>query len=175
MDFFNKIGNIASETYKKTSKKTGDLAKEAKIRMQMNEDKAKIKDLYQEIGKFIYQKHIESEDIPMDEEIIDLCKKIDELSDGIDKSLDTILSLKGKRICENCHTEIDAKVKFCPSCGTEQPEMPIEEVSEVEVVEGVEENNSDEEVPEAEKVVENEENKSSEDSSKTEEDNSNNK
>ena len=44
MEFFNKLGNIASETYKKTSKKTGDLAKEAKIRMKMNEDKGKIKD-----------------------------------------------------------------------------------------------------------------------------------
>ena len=42
MEFLNKIGNIASETYKKTSKKTGDLAKEAKIRMKMNEDKGKI-------------------------------------------------------------------------------------------------------------------------------------
>ena len=56
MEFLNKLGNIASETYKKTSKKTGDLAKEAKIRMKMNEDKGKIKDIYTEIGKFIYQK-----------------------------------------------------------------------------------------------------------------------
>ncbi len=174
MEFLNKLGNIASETYKKTSKKTGDLAKEAKIRMKMNEDKGKIKDLYTEIGKFIYQKHIDGAEIPPDEEIIVFCKNIDELSEGIEKASDELLALKGKRVCENCHTEIDISVKFCPSCGTEQPEMPIEEVSEVEVVEGVEENNSDEEVPEAEKVVENEENKSSEDSSKTEEDNSNN-
>ena len=47
MDFFSKLGNMASETYKKTSKKTGDLAKEAKIRMKMNEDKAHVKDLYE--------------------------------------------------------------------------------------------------------------------------------
>ena len=157
MDFFNKLGNIASETYKKTSKKTGDLAKEAKIRMKMNEDKGKIKDLYVEIGKFIYQKHIDGQDMPTDEEIIGFCKNIDELSEGIEKALDDLLALKGKRICENCHTEIDVNVKFCPSCGTEQPEIPVEEVAEPEIVEteeNSEETKVDEEVQEAEKVEE---------------------
>ena len=165
MEFFNKLGNIASETYKKTSKKTGDLAKEAKIRMKMNEDKGKIKDLYTEMGKFIYQKHNEGAEIPTDEEIIGFCKDIDELSEGIEKALDELLSLKGKRVCENCHTEIDINVKFCPSCGTEQPEIPVEEVAEPEVVENEE---NSEEIPEAEKVE-------NEDSSKEdEEENSNN-
>ena len=156
MEFLNKLGNIASETYKKTSKKTGDLAKEAKIRMKMNEDKGKIKDLYTEIGKFIYQKHIDGAEIPTDEEIIVFCKNIDELSEGIEKASDELLALKGKRVCENCHTEIDISVKFCPSCGTEQPE---EVVHEVEVVDNDEETvnpeNSDEEASdEAEEAVE---------------------
>ena len=69
MEIFNKIGNIASETYKKTSKKTGDLAKEAKTRMQMNEDKVKIKDLYIEIGKHIYQMHLDKSEIIADDDI----------------------------------------------------------------------------------------------------------
>ena len=167
MEFLNKLGNIASETYKKTSKKTGDLAKEAKIRMKMNEDKGKIKDLYTEIGKFIYQKHIDGAEIPTDEEIIGFCKNIDELSEEIEKASDQLLALRGKRVCEHCHAEIDISVKFCPLCGTEQPEIPVEEVSEVEVVEGeenVEETNAEEEIPEAEKV-ENEEKTDNEDSS----------
>ena len=167
MEFLNKLGNIASETYKKTSKKTGDLAKEAKIRMKMNEDKGKIKDLYTEIGKFIYQKHIDGAEIPTDEEIIGFCKNIDELSEEIEKASDQLLALRGKRVCEHCHAEIDISVKFCPLCGTEQPEIPVEEVSEVEVVEGeenVEETNAEEEIPEAEKV-EDEEKTDNEDSS----------
>ena len=160
MELLNKIGNIASETYKKTSKKTGDLAKEAKIRMKMNEDKGKIKDLYTEIGKFIYQKHIENGEIPNDEEIIGLCKKIDELSDGIEKALDQLLILKGKRICENCHSEIDASVKFCPSCGTEQPEIPVQEPEEIkeETTTIKQDESEQEEVAEAE-IIDDEENK----------------
>ena len=152
MDFFNKLGNIASETYKKTSKKTGDLAKEAKIRMKMNEDKGKIKDLYTEIGKIIYQKHIDGQKISNDEEITNFCNKIDEISCGIEKALDELHVIKGKRICEKCNAEIDIKVKFCPSCGTEQPEIPVEEVVEPEVLDNEENLNSDEDVSETEKV-----------------------
>ena len=156
MEFFNKLGNIASETYKKTSKKTGDLAKEAKIRMKMNEDKGKIKDLYTEIGKFVYQKHIDGQEIPNDEEIIAFCRNIDEISSGIEKAQEELLVIKGKRICENCNTEIDVNVKFCPSCGKEQPEIPVEEIIEPEVLEEEEskENTNTEEVKDAEKVEE---------------------
>ena len=156
MEILNKIGNIASETYKKTTKKTGELAREAKIRMKMNEDKGKIKDFYQEIGKLVYQKHNDNVDISNDQEIIDLCRNIDELSDGIEKALDELLALKGKRICQNCHTEIDIKVKFCPSCGTEQPEIPVQEPVEAEVVDNNNESEEDneEDVKEAEKVEE---------------------
>lgn len=156
MEIFNKIGNIASETYKKTSKKTGDLAKEAKTRMQMNEDKAKIKDLYIEIGKHIYQMHLDKSEIIADDDINSYCQKIDELSEKIEKSLDIILYLKGKRICENCHTEIDAKVKFCPSCGTQQPEIPDQEPEEIKEVENQEEQ---EKIADAEIVEDNKEEK----------------
>ncbi len=128
MDFFNKLGNIASETYKKTSKKTGELAKEAKIRMKMNEDKSKIKDLYEEIGKIVYQKYMKQEELSIKEDLNSYCTQIDDLSNDVEKSLGEILTLRGKRICDNCHTEIDIKVKFCPSCGTEQPEITAEEI-----------------------------------------------
>lgn len=129
MDFFNKLGNMASETYKKTSKKTGELAKEAKIRMKMNEDKGKIKDLYQEIGKIVYQKYLKNDELSIQEDLNSYCTQIDELSSSVEKALDEILILKGKKICENCHSEIDIKVKFCPSCGKEQPEI-VEEIIE---------------------------------------------
>lgn len=58
MDFFDKIGKKASKTYRYTAEKTSKLAKEAKLRMSMSENKAKIEDLYEEIGKRIYKHHI---------------------------------------------------------------------------------------------------------------------
>ena len=58
MDFFDKLGKKASEAYKVTADKTGKLAKEAKIRMKINEMKGQIKDIYVEIGKKGYEKHV---------------------------------------------------------------------------------------------------------------------
>ena len=51
MDFLNKLTQKAKETYKEASQKTGELAREAKLRMKMNENKSTINSLYQEIGK----------------------------------------------------------------------------------------------------------------------------
>ena len=130
MDFFNKLGDLAN----KAGKKTGDLTKEAKIKMKMNENKSKIEDLYKEIGKVIYQKHIDTAEFKK-EDISDFCTQIDNLSDEIEKYQNEIRKIKNKRMCEKCATEIDINVKYCPNCGAEQPEQPKEEVLEAEIVE----------------------------------------
>lgn len=149
MDFFNKLGNIASKTYKNASQKTGEIAKEAKIKMKMNENKSKINDLYEEIGKIVYQKHIHGEEVKIEEDVNSYCSKIDELSKEIEKYQEEVLSLKNKRICENCYTEIELQAKYCPHCGFEQPEEKKEDINEDDIdekntVEKVEEDKKDE-------------------------------
>ena len=116
MEFFNKIGDIASKTYKNASQKTGEIAKEAKIKMKMNENKSKINDLYEEIGKLVYQKYINKEEVKIEEDLNTYCNQIDELSKEIEKCQEEVLSLKNKRICENCYAEIELSSKYCPPC-----------------------------------------------------------
>jgi len=130
MDFFNKLGNIANKTYKSASQKTGELAKEAKLKMKMNENKSKINDLYEEMGKIIYQKHIHEEEVKIKEDLDSYCSQIDEISKEQEKLQEEILTLKNKRICENCYTEIDLNVKYCPHCGFEQAEEKVEDIKE---------------------------------------------
>lgn len=130
MDFFNKLGNIANKTYKSASQKTGEIAKEAKTKMKMNENKGKIKDLYEEIGKIVYQKHIHGEEVKIEEDLNTYCKQIDELSKEVEKAQEEVLALKNKRICENCYVEIDLKSRYCPHCGFEQPEEKKEDINE---------------------------------------------
>lgn len=144
MDFLNKLGDIANKTYKSASQKTGELAKEAKIKMKMNENKAKIKDLYEEIGKIIYQKHIHEEEVKIKEDLDSYCSQIDELSKEQEKLQEEVLALKNKRICENCYTEIELNVKYCPHCGFEQAEEKVEDIKEENTVETVEEDNKEE-------------------------------
>lgn len=130
MSFFNKLGNIANKTYKNASQKTGELAKEAKIKMKMNENKSKIHDLYEEIGKIVYQKHLHGEEVKIREDLNSYCSQIDDLAKENEKYQEEILTLKNKKICENCYTEIELKAKYCPHCGFEQAETKIEDIEE---------------------------------------------
>ena len=141
MDFLNKLKNAANKTYKSASQKTGELAKEAKIKMKMNENKSKIKDLYEEIGKIIYQKHINKEEVKIKEDLDSYCSQIDEISKEQEKLQEEVLALKNKRICENCYTEIELNVKYCPHCGFEQSEETVEDINEEKTIEIVEDNN----------------------------------
>ena len=134
MEFFDKLGKKASETYKVTAEKTGKLAKEAKLRLKMNENKAEIQEIYKEIGKKVYEKHIREEEINIKQELLEECTKIDVLSAEIENCLKDVLALKDKRKCEKCSSEIDKNAQFCPQCGAKQEPIQEEEAKEVEVL-----------------------------------------
>lgn len=139
MEFFDKLGKKASEAYKMTADKTGKLAKETKLKLKMGELKTQINEVYEEIGKRVYEKHIRENDENADQEIEEKCVKIDVLSDEIDSLLKECLELKDKRQCQQCHTEIEKDAKFCKNCGAKQEEPKQEpEILEVQVVETVE-------------------------------------
>ena len=140
MAFFDKLGKKASEAYKITADKTGKLAKETKIKFKMSDLKSQINDIYQEIGKIVYEKHVKKEEISMNE-LEEQCTKIDVLSDEIEDLQKQTLELRDKKLCTNCFKEIEKNAKFCPSCGAVQEE---EEAKEVEVLEDVETNEVEE-------------------------------
>ena len=131
MAFFDKLGKKASEAYKITADKTGKLAKETKIKFKMSDLKSQINDIYQEIGKTVYEKHVKKEEITINE-LEEQCTKIDVLTDEIADLEKQTLELRDKKLCSNCFKEIEKNAKFCPSCGAEQHE---EEAKEVEIVE----------------------------------------
>lgn len=123
MEFFDKIGKKASDTYKYTAEKTGKLAKEAKLRLKMNEDKSEINSLYKEIGKKVYEKHVTDDIINIKEELEEECTKIDVLSQEIENMLKEILTLKDRKQCPSCFEQIDKDAQYCPRCGTKQEKV----------------------------------------------------
>lgn len=156
MEFFDKLTKKATETYKGAAEKTSKIAKEAKLKMKINENKSKINDLYEEIGKKVYQKHTTTEDICIKKDLEEECAKIDILSAEIEKYHKEILELSDLKLCIKCKESMDKNAKFCPKCGEEQPEIEEAHAMEVEVVE---ENNSEEK---SNKSVEETENKAQE-------------
>ena len=152
MDFFDRLGKKATEAYKVTADKTGKIAKETKLKFKMGELKSKIEDIYEEIGKKVYEKHVKKEEISINE-LLEECKQIDEMSNEIEKIRQECLELKDKKQCPKCFKEIDKNMKFCPECGAKQEE---EEAKEVEVLEKpeVKEETSVSEEPKNEEIVE---------------------
>lgn len=162
MDLLKKITKKAKETYGAASKKTGEIAKEAKLRMKMNENKAEINDLYQEIGKKVYEKHVLLEEIDIKVDLEEECTKIDILSAEIETYLNQIRELKDKKQCQKCFNEIDLEAKFCNHCGAKQE---VQEAREVEIVNVHNDCKQQSEVIENEEEVTNNEQTTEDDSS----------
>ena len=59
----------------------------------MSELKTKVEDIYREIGKEIYEKHVENEEVPVDS-INEKCNRIDEINDEIEEINKECLELK---------------------------------------------------------------------------------
>ena len=135
MEFFDKLGKKASEAYKITADKTGKIAKETKMKFKIGELRSQINDIYEEIGKKVYEKHVKKEEVLIQNDLEEECTKIDVLSDEIESLLKQCLELKDKKQCPKCFKEIEKDAKFCPSCGAKQEET---EVKEVEILEDVE-------------------------------------
>ena len=69
MEFFDKLTKKATETYKGAAEKTSKIAKETKLKMKISENKSKIDELYKEIGKKVYQKHVTNDNNCIKEQI----------------------------------------------------------------------------------------------------------
>lgn len=161
MEFFDKLGKKASEAYRVTADKTGKIAKETKLKIKMGDLKSKINDIYEEIGKIVYEKHVKKEEIDIEKDLIEQCTNIDVMSDEIEALLKECLELKDKKQCTKCFTEIEKDAKFCPYCGMKQEENKVGTQEELKK-ENQNEVQKENEVDEKEKSKQNEKSKENE-------------
>ena len=128
MGFFSDLGRKTSET-------TGKIARETKLKMKINENKGKITDIYEEIGKKVYEKHVREENIDIKADLEEECKKLDELSKEIEEARIEILKLNQKKLCSKCSAEIENGALFCPKCGEKQEQEPTKKEDALEKLE----------------------------------------
>lgn len=131
MGFFSDLG-------KKTSETTGKIAKETKLKLKINENKGKINDIYEEIGKKVYEKHVREENLDMKVDLEQECGTIDELAKEIEDARLEILKLNQKRLCSKCSAEIEDAALFCPKCGEKQAQGPTTKEQALEKLENAE-------------------------------------
>lgn len=132
MGFFNEIG-------KKTSEATSKITKETKLKLKINDNKNKIENIYEEIGKKVYEKHVREENISIKEELQEECSKIDALSKEIEVARKEILCLNNKRQCPKCYAEIEKEASYCSKCGQKLQNLEIVEPEQLPIEEKVQE------------------------------------
>ena len=120
-----RISKAARNMYQNAVKATGKLAREIKLKTQMSENKRKIQEIYEDIGKTIYEKYLLKEEINPESDLLNPCSRIDGLAYEIDTFRMELLKLKDLKKCPECHYEIYFAFHYCPNCGYEQ-ERPKE-------------------------------------------------
>jgi len=112
-----KISETARNMYQTAVKATGKLAREIRLKTQMSENKRKIQEIYEDIGKTIYEKYLLKEEINPETDLLNPCARIDTLADEIDTFRMELLKLKDLKQCPECHYEIYYDFHYCPNCG----------------------------------------------------------
>lgn len=129
MEIFENIGKKATDTYKFATGKTGKVVEETKLKLFISRSKDEINDIYADIGKAVYEKYVEGEEV--EEKYIQNCIEIDTIASEIENARMKILELNNKRQCQNCYAEIDKNYKYCPSCGYPKEESKNEKADQV--------------------------------------------
>lgn len=119
----NKISKKAIQTYRQAAETTGNFAHKIRLKAVMADNKSQIDELYEEIGKKVYEKYILKEKIDIDKDFLKECSIISILSDEIEEIRMEILSLRDLKQCKNCHCEIELDFNYCPNCGKNQDEV----------------------------------------------------
>lgn len=85
-----KLGAIA----KTAADKTGDVVETTKLNIKINEEKGKIKELMEEVGRLYFEKFQNGEELPL--EVTDLFCKVKDSEEQISQLQEQIKAVKNK-------------------------------------------------------------------------------
>lgn len=101
-----------------TWKKSGELVTLTKLKVDIASLESQISEVYEEIGERIYKRY---ENGKLKDDSLDRCfKKIKKLKKEIEELKGQATTIKNKKLCKLCGTEILDDSKYCPECGIKQ-------------------------------------------------------
>jgi ribosomal protein S27AE len=118
------ITKKVTDTAKAAAKISGSVVEITKLNMSINAEEEKVRKLYMEIGKQVYEDYIDGK--PLDEELMRKCIKIDEIFDNINEMKEKILELKNVKACPNCGTILAIDMEYCHKCGRKQDDDTVD-------------------------------------------------
>lgn len=117
MGFFDQIGKKATEMYQGAKDKTNQLSSEIKLKSKLSDEKDRVDNLYEDIGKIVYKEFLENKE-GFSNEVANKCREIVAAKENIDNINKEIMLLKDMIVCSNCGENIQKDSDFCSKCGT---------------------------------------------------------
>lgn len=113
MAFLDKVGETLAAKSRDVADKAKEMAEVNRLNGQIHTQKNKAEKIYAEIGKVVYEKREDLEQL----DISGRTEELDSIQSEILRLKEEILRVKGMRECANCGTEISRKASVCPKCG----------------------------------------------------------
>ncbi|MEW6547822.1 MAG: zinc ribbon domain-containing protein [Bacillota bacterium] len=134
-DFLDKLGRTLKEGARVVARESEEMARVAKLRLDIARLAGKRDDLWQEIGKTIYSQYEEGREVPA--EVMDLCNRVQEVVEKIRAKEAEIAALRAQadtkeeagaqaagdsaaekaRYCPQCGNPVGPQDRFCSQCG----------------------------------------------------------
>lgn len=124
MNFFRKLGKMATDIAYVAVYKTGAARKIRKINMMLEDESRNIDALYLEIGKAYFDAHLADTDCEFSDKVLAIKEAQQKIEDGEKKKL----ILRKVQRCEKCGAEMPETMLYCIACGNK---MPVTEEHEV--------------------------------------------
>ena len=96
--------------------------RERAVNQQIQQTHNQINELYLDLGRYV---KLNLKDKIDDQYVRNAAQNIDDCLARLQQLNNDLNSIKGIKLCCNCSAQIPIAVTFCPSCGTKQPDMQM--------------------------------------------------
>ena len=127
-NFLGDLGKKIGETAETMISMAGDSVEVQKLKGQIrNLERGNSHDM-EDLGRAVYQQFLDSGKV--DESAQELCEAIRSRESDIAECVEKISQIKGEQKCPVCGKVVARGMAFCPYCGTQMPEIVVEECEE---------------------------------------------
>jgi hypothetical protein len=143
MDFMSIVREKASAIAIGAVKTSGVVMETVKSNLAIADKEQESAKTLKELGELIYEAYKKDEEFNADA-VAEKCVLLDQYESEIEELRNKIKDLKKIKSCPACNSTVKAEHNFCPNCGAEIKDAPIENSDEEEKTETEDKSSIDE-------------------------------
>ncbi len=116
-EYVESAKEVLTSAAKKVVEKSSEIYSTTKLTYEISKLKDEADKCYNELGRLFYANY-KGKEVSSDS-AGEICKRIDEVQEEIDKISAEIALVKGNNVCSLCGAEVTRESKYCARCGNE--------------------------------------------------------